>query len=1230
MSTKNNASQTLFRMVSLRNPQLTETKRRNLSFIQRPKGAVGVFDEAINNRDTSITKIRAIENFIKASEFSNTAIQNEKEIEDGVYAPLLIIGRKISKKENISEHDWLFTKNYYASLIDSNKELKSHGITIFKTLWDNLIYQTISQKDFYVKEALSDILKAIHLGFAQSINPDDEFLRINGTNPVENALNGKITLPKELFIEEQTKQKEVQKKLTKSTEFRLSSEAQMNLNLQTALIQKEELENLETELKTYQKSYYKQKDLAYKNQYAEYLKNNELLFTEYERISKEIESLKALNTPENELNTYYEQLNQIQIPSFEINATNEVDLSEIKLKLSADTFETFASTFTTVQSHQDTSVLRSVDNQDSLSNREMIMGENVIQLTDGIETLEDVISNIEAEKSYLNKIIFDNTPLYQEQYLNLEGATIPINSIERTPLAYAVTGGRIRRLLGTSQNFISFSVEVENSAWNVLSAKISGRTENGPFEEVHNNIMVKDNKINFPALLKGKFKTYPTFKIEIVFANGREASAVIPNAELNTVKTGLLTLKPIIEETPIENTAEKNDKSRKNFGIKRLGIADYLKVVQSVHAYVPGLVSNIENVMASELRHKSSVSRDYSEITDTTSKYQETEKASDTSKTSRADMQTEIAKELDKQQSITANSRFSYNSGAYNFELAAGYANNTAQHDSTRQAIMKSQEITEKAMERVLTKISEERVQKIIKEYTETNVHEFDNRGKVTETDNPEAAQPKHITGVYRWIDIKYKNQIYNYGKRTMFEFMVPEPAKLHRLAFSVSKGKILTPPIDPRKAEGIYKMLDYNTATNIQLEYWAKIYDIKLNEEPKAKQQLLNANANPRSEGSGRFYDSNFDVIENYEAKSAVIDWYYTKQRHRSGYLFQGNKILAAHFNCDDLKGNKIYSSTKNGSNSGTTYINNLSLSGKFNYTAGGSNIGTLSIAIKLQCKPKDAFYNDWKKESFEAIIKAYNDAFKTFQEEQEKLDEEQKKKEAEAKDKMGKFYRHMEHDVLKHNCIAYLLQDYMNVLGTNLTAGDKMEDFQIALGEDLDQYTALAKFMEQAFEWEIMDYTFYPYYWANRQQWKEMYITDSVDPLFRSFLQAGMARIIVTVKPGFEDAVQFFMTTGKIWNGGEVPVIGDPLYMSIVDEMRAPVGEPQGKYWITKIPTTLTILQDKSTGLPVEQPLPIFPEADDNKCENPDELESKSSFESRNISLGIKLGEASTLNSK
>jgi hypothetical protein len=44
---------------------------------------------------------------------------------------------------------------------------------------------------------------------------------------------------------------------------------------------------------------------------------------------------------------------------------------------------------------------------------------------------------------------------------------------------------------------------------------------------------------------------------------------------------------------------------------------------------------------------------------------------------------------------------------------------------------------------------------------------------------------------------------------------------------------------------------------------------------------------------------------------------------------------------------------------------------------------------------------------------------------------------------------------------------------------------------------------------------------------------------------------------------------------------------------------------------------LQDKSTGLPVEQPLPIFPETNPENCENPLELEGETSFTLDEVSM-------------
>ena len=53
MNTNNNASQTLFRFVSLRNPQLTETKIDNLGFIHRPDIS-SFFNNQVSETDSAL------------------------------------------------------------------------------------------------------------------------------------------------------------------------------------------------------------------------------------------------------------------------------------------------------------------------------------------------------------------------------------------------------------------------------------------------------------------------------------------------------------------------------------------------------------------------------------------------------------------------------------------------------------------------------------------------------------------------------------------------------------------------------------------------------------------------------------------------------------------------------------------------------------------------------------------------------------------------------------------------------------------------------------------------------------------------------------------------------------------------------------------------------------------------------------------------------------------------
>jgi len=147
---------------------------------------------------------------------------------------------------------------------------------------------------------------------------------------------------------------------------------------------------------------------------------------------------------------------------------------------------------------------------------------------------------------------------------------------------------------------------------------------------------------------------------------------------------------------------------------------------------------------------------------------------------------------------------------------------------------------------------------------------------------------------------------------------------------------------------------------------------------------------------------------------------------------------------------------------------------------------------------------------------------------------------------------------------------------------------------------------------------------YWGNRSDWASTYQYDETDdPLFRSFMQSGMARVIVTVRPGFEAAVNYYMQTGQIWNGGEVPIIDNELFVSIADELKEIKAVKEGKAWWNVVPTSLTILQAQSIGLTVEKALPENEDYSD--FENPDDVPRPENFEISNSQLGVEILEKS-----
>jgi len=70
------------------------------------------------------------------------------------------------------------------------------------------------------------------------------------------------------------------------------------------------------------------------------------------------------------------------------------------------------------------------------------------------------------------------------------------------------------------------------------------------------------------------------------------------------------------------------------------------------------------------------------------------------------------------------------------------------------------------------------------------------------------------------------------------------------------------------------------------------------------------------------------------------------------------------------------------------------------------------------------------------------------------------------------------------------------------------------------------------------------------------------------------------VPVHPAYNDAVLHYVETGAIWNGGTPPHLDDPLFISIVEELKAATDDldgavPEGEPWPVKVPTSLVYLQ-------------------------------------------------------
>lgn len=634
-----------------------------------------------------------------------------------------------------------------------------------------------------------------------------------------------------------------------------------------------------------------------------------------------------------------------------------------------------------------------------------------------------------------------------------------------------------------------------------------------------------------------------------------------------------------------------------HYGVNRIGVADYRRVEQELCCYVPGEVAHIENVMAREYKEKSTRSLSRSEFSTSFETERETEESLETTATSRNEMNSEVAAVIDEEKS--KNFGFSAGSSGEKLELkfdanaTADFSMGKSTSDSNSLSRTFAEDLTKRALERITQKVSSKRSSKLIQEFEEKNNHGFDNR-----------AGDKHVTGVYRWIDKVYKNRIVNFGKRLIYEFMVPEPSRFYKEAMIIkaeeteprptslsnNSDEILIKPNHPSSLgfanAGSLTRANYN---RISSEYGI---DVTAPPEELMSTTISFAEAiGLLDDGQHAFTYDTLRIDDNYECYyvAGKLDCSYHSTTAEYGFI----KCIVAGKNFGVGFGD-----SKGWSREVLIETNLDNIEGALPISVSCKKATGFTGSIVASCRLKATVYEQWQQDVYMQIMNAYREQMEAYKNAENLAKEEREQKNilkeqadlAKSKDTTlvtnSKFNAQRVTTELKRLCIEMLSKPFGFQMGADFYQNGKHNIPEIKLSGNLDVYASHVTFFEQAFDWELMAQKFYPYYWADRADWKTLFQTqDGLDYSYQSFLQSGMARVIIPVRAGFEDAVSYYMETGEVWMGSGIVInTDDKLYLSIVDETTNILGTVEGQEWETIVPTTLQVIQGKSVFLDEE----------------------------------------------
>jgi hypothetical protein len=399
--------------------------------------------------------------------------------------------------------------------------------------------------------------------------------------------------------------------------------------------------------------------------------------------------------------------------------------------------------------------------------------------------------------------------------------------------------------------------------------------------------------------------------------------------------------------------------------------------------------------------------------------------------------------------------------------------------------------------------------------------------------------------------------QVYNYGKRLLFDVTLPEPATNFILAETgaADEGKSLSKPT------AFSITADQITAGNYT--WWAKQYDVTGLEPPPAPWKTFSKAFDVSNDQSPRA-SSKSDVIaidDGYRAKYAHVDRSLMWVDNNTGVNVKPLWQFVLGTAWIDMQ-------------TGPSYVTMANETGSVPYSSTAYKMELLGCNIEVFCEATERATQIWQLKTHAAITQGY---LAKVQQYEQKLAALKAQAGVVISGRNPIFNTQLITTELRKQCLTLLTAQQFDGFGALELSAEGYAQPNLARTAAQMPYV---RFFEQAFEWEHIIYFFYPYFWGLKKAWNHRILLDDVDAAFADFLRAGSARVVFPVRPGFEAAVIHYLETGEIWNGGPPPDISSSLYVPIVKEIQEATGapgdeKPVGDPWPVALPTTLVQLR-------------------------------------------------------